>query len=200
VTKLARTHSLLGVVPLGAYLVVHLYEHWPALVDREKWVDRSVRDPGLAWLGWLMLALLLTHAALGLVRLRREPSAEKNERGLRALQAASGALVVVFLIYHLWQMWGVGAGPHTSARDQYAVLWRDAGRGLSFCVYLLGISAVCFHFGHGLSRSAVTWGLPATPRAVLTWRLSSGVVGLVLWVCMLQLFAHFAIGEGMIAW
>jgi succinate dehydrogenase / fumarate reductase, cytochrome b subunit len=194
---LARVQTLLGVIPLGLYLAWHLVEHWPATVDRELWVDRA--EPGLHAVGFLllMLAAFGIHGVLGVLRLRREPDRAEDARGLRAVQAGTGILVVAFLCYHVPQMWSPGTGPHTSARDVYATLWESAGRPRDLAIYILGISAACFHFAHGLSRAAVTLRLAATPRGVLFWRLGAGVLGTGLWLAMLQLLAHFALGQGL---
>jgi succinate dehydrogenase / fumarate reductase, cytochrome b subunit len=194
---LARVQTLLGVIPLGLYLTWHLIDNWPATVDRELWVDRA--EPGLHAIGFMLLvfATFAVHAVLGALRLRREPNREEGAQGLRALQAGTGVLVVAFLCYHVPQMWAPGTGPHTSARDVYATLWQSAGRPLDLTVYLLGISAACFHFAHGLSRAAVTLRLAATPRGVLLWRLGAGVLGTGLWLAMLQLLAHFALGQAL---
>jgi hypothetical protein len=194
---LARVQSLIGVIPLGLYLVWHMVDHWPASVDRELWVDRA--GPGLHTAGvtLLVLATFGVHAGLGVLRLWREPNRAENARGLRALQVGTGILVLVFLSYHVPQMWSPGSGPHTSARDVYAKLWQSAGRPRELTIYLLGISAVCFHFGHGLSRAAVTLRLAATPRAVLLWRFGAGLLATGIWLAMLQLLAHFALGQGL---
>jgi succinate dehydrogenase / fumarate reductase cytochrome b subunit len=195
---LIRLQSLLGLLPLGAYLLLHLHDHWPAASSRELWVDHSVRHWPRAWIAWVVLASLGAHAALGAMRLRREPSTTPDQRGLRSIQAASGVLVLAFIAYHAAQMWAIGTGPHTSVRDVYAVLWQTAGRPWNVVIYLLGISATCFHFGHGLARAAVTWGLAPTPRAVLWWRVAAGVLGAALWGMLLHLFAHFALGAALI--
>jgi succinate dehydrogenase/fumarate reductase cytochrome b subunit len=194
---LARVQTLLGVIPLGLYLAWHLVDQWPAAVDRELWVDRA--EPGLHAVVFtaLVLATFGVHAVLGVLRLRREPNRVEGARGLRALQAGTGILVLAFLCYHVPQMWSPGTGPHTSARDVYAKLWQSAGRPRDLAIYLLGISAVCFHFGHGLSRAAVTLRLAASPRGVLLWRFGAGLLGTALWLGMLQLFAHFALGQGL---
>jgi hypothetical protein len=194
---LARVQTLLGVIPLGLYLAWHLIDQWPATVDRELWVERT--EPGLHAVGFtlLVLATFVVHAALGVLRLRREPSRAEGAGGLRALQVGTGILVVAFLSYHVPQMWAPGTGPHTSSRDVYARLWQAAGRPRDLAIYLLGISAVCFHFAHGLSRAAVTLRLASTPRGVLLWRFGAGVLGTGIWLAMLQLLAHFALGQGL---
>jgi succinate dehydrogenase / fumarate reductase, cytochrome b subunit len=198
---LARVHSLLGVVPLAAYLCLHLYDNWPALEGREPWVDRALHAPSRPWVLLLVLLPMLVHAALGMQRFLREASSETGPRGGRAssrLQAITGLLVLGFVVFHVSQMWTASQGPQHSPYDAYAVLWSTLGRPPVLGLYLLGVSAVCFHLAHGLPRAALTFA-PALPeRAVLLVRVASGVLGALLWLMLLQLLAHFALGHGLV--
>lgn len=196
--NLIRVQSLLGLVPLSAYLALHVFDHWPAVRNREVWVDHAVRHLPRTWLACLALLALSAHAALGWMRMRREPSDGAHQRGMRLVQGVTGGLVLAFILYHGSQMWAIDAGPHMSMRDTYAALWQTAGRPLNLAVYLFGISATCFHFGHGLSRAGATWGLATTPRAVLWWRMGAGALGLLLWWMLLELLSHFALGASLI--
>lgn len=193
---LARVHALLGIVPLGAYLVFHLYQTWPALTDRELWVERALAAPSRGALAaWVFMSLAL-HVLLGALRLRRVPHVALNGApALRTIQAVTGALVLAFLIYHVQQVWAVPEGPHASPRDAYAALFHELGRPLDAAVYVVGVTALCFHLSHGLARAAVTFRLSRTPQAVRGVRIGAGALGLALWVSLLQLLGHFAVGE-----
>jgi len=196
---LPRVHSLLGVVPLGAYLIWHVYATWPALHDREAWVDRALHGPSRGLVIACVLLPLALHAVLGGVRLRRVvPDDLTGPRGLRLLQAATGLLGLVFVAYHLQQVWAVSEGPHSVPRASYAVLWRALGQPLDLTLYLIGITALCFHLAHGVSRAAVTFRLARTPRAVQRWRIGASALGFALWLAWLQLLGHFALGASLI--
>lgn len=198
---LARVHSLLGVVPLAAYLCLHLYDNWPALGGREPWVDRALHAPSRPWIVLLVVLPMLVHAALGTQRFLREASSEAGPRGGRAssrLQAITGLLVLGFVIFHLSQVWTVSEGPQHSSYVTYAVLWSTLGRPPVLGLYLLGLSAVCFHLAHGLPRAALTFAPGLSGRAVLLIRVASGVLGALLWLMLLQLLAHFALGQGLV--
>jgi hypothetical protein len=77
-------------------------------------------------------------------------------------------------------------------------MWQVLGRPFDLAIYLVGISATCFHFAHGLSRAAVTFGLARSTRAVMFARLSAGVIGFALWALLLQLLGHFALGAPLV--
>jgi succinate dehydrogenase / fumarate reductase cytochrome b subunit len=195
---LARAHSFLGVVPLGVYLCFHLHAHWPALRDRELWVDRALNAPSRSWLIALVIVPLGLHAALGAARLLRasgdDADALAGSGALRALQAMTGALVLGFVVYHVASFWALGEGAYTSPRASYAWLWQNLGRPAVLMLYLAGISATCFHFAHGLTRAAVTFRLVRTARAVKVSRVAAGLCGFVLFALFVQLLGHFALG------
>jgi hypothetical protein len=114
------------------------------------------------------------------------------------MQAGTGAALLLFLAYHLSQVWSTGLGPHASPRDGYAVLFRDLGRSPDLGVYLVGVSAACFHAGHGLARAASTLGLARTARGVLVARVLAGAAAFVLWGCSLQVLGHFVLGQRLV--
>ena len=88
---LARVHALLGLIPLGGYLVYHLVETWSALEGREAWVDRGGEHGPRALIVVLVLLPLALHALLGIARLLRQPTDPlTGARGMRTLQALTG--------------------------------------------------------------------------------------------------------------
>src|SRR5262245_42350454 len=114
---LARSHALLGVLLLGGFLIYHLVGLWPALESREGWVlAASARGEHRTRTGGV-LVVLVVHALLGIMRVRRTPAAQlgKDERGLRRLQLGSGVLILAFVAYHVAQLWGLDAEPHGSS-------------------------------------------------------------------------------------
>lgn len=196
---LGRVQSLLGVLPLGSYLVFHLVDQWPALSGREVWVEHAARHPPRMWLLALLVAAAAVHAVLGVARLV-QADGERSARRLRGLQALTGLLLLGFVAYHVAQVWAPGVGAHTSPRDAYDCLWRLAGEPLSLSIYLVGITAAWFHFAHGLSRAAFTWGLAVSPRGIMGARVLAGALGFVFWLLSLQLLAHFALGTSLVPW
>ena len=195
---LTRAHSLLGVFPLGAFLVFHLHRLWPAVYGREAFIERAPHGVSRAWTIPLVILPLAAHAALGLRRTLRDRGAPADARlgppALRFVQAGAGALALAFVLSHVVQVWGVERGPHASEHAVYWRLWSSAGQMSTLCVYLIGISAVCFHFAHGLARAAVSFELVASARAAYRVRWVAGAVGFALWLLFLQVLAHFALG------
>jgi succinate dehydrogenase / fumarate reductase cytochrome b subunit len=196
-------HSFLGVVPLGAFLLLHVYDQWPAMRHRELWVDRARHAISHPWAIALVLVPLGLHAVLGcagLLRARTDVGqALYGPAALRVIQGVTGALVLGFVLYHVGQLWSVGDdGPQHSPRAAYALMWQALGRPFDLAIYLVGITATCFHFAHGLSRAAVTFGLARGARPLLLSRVGAGLIGFALWGLLLQLLGHFALGAPLV--
>jgi succinate dehydrogenase / fumarate reductase cytochrome b subunit len=199
---LARLHSLLGAVPLCAFVLLHACGQRSALAGREAWVDDAVHHSLSGTLFALVVLSFLAHALLGVLRVRREPYVTGDLRGaatLRSLQLASGVLAFGFVLYHVVTLGVFDSGPHTGVRAPYARLWSGLGRPYELAIYLFGMAAVCLHLGHGLSRAAVTWRLARSAQALLVWRVAAGAVGLAVFCLLLQIVAHFAIGASLLA-
>jgi succinate dehydrogenase / fumarate reductase cytochrome b subunit len=195
---LARVHALLGLIPLGGYLVYHLVETWSVLEGREAWVDRGGEHGPRVLIVALVLVPLALHALLGIARLLRQPTDPlTGARGLRTLQALTGLIALAFIAFHVGEVWSVGSGPHADARAYYAVVYRSAGQPLHLAAYLVGLTALCFHVGHGVSRAGVTLGIVRTTRAQFGFRVVGFILGFTLWALLLQVLSHFALGEGL---
>jgi len=169
--RVRRAFTLSGVVPLGAFIVLHL-----ALNARALWggwafvgtVDALHRIPGLPLVeALLVFAPLLFHGALGLwlvaTRTTLAPPAP-YPRGMRIAMRASGVGVLAFLALHLpairfhLRATRLGGGELATLLDaQLSTTWHGVPwQGL---VYLAGTACVTLHFVCGL------WGVYATSRA-----------------------------------
>ena len=197
---LAKLHSLLGVGVLGGFVAFHLFQQWPALWSREHWVDRVQGTSSRTAEVWLVLVPLALHALLGIVRAargRRTGADLRGSRGLHRVQALTGLIAAAFIVYHLLHVWSWETGPHFSHHVTYDILLQDLGQPLHLALYVVGISAVYFHLGHGISRAAVTWDLVDTAAGVRRARLVGGGLAFLLWALTLQTMANFSMGDGL---
>jgi succinate dehydrogenase hydrophobic anchor subunit len=187
-------HTTLGLV-LGGYAFSHAIQNYPALAANGTWVDHALGRPLGRGLAIGVLIALALHGMLGVRSyLRHRTSGVPRDPGM-TFQLLTGALILAFVTYHVIQLWPGDAGAHTSVREPYARLWHRLGDPLALGVYVVGASALGFHFGHGLlrllARASFTGARPLG-RAV------GGVLGFVLLFVFVQLVAHFALGEALI--
>jgi succinate dehydrogenase / fumarate reductase cytochrome b subunit len=208
---LARLHSLLGLVPVGAFLCLHLTINATMLAGPDKYQTAVETIHYLARLGLLIpLELLfiflplLFHGLFGLiilfrgsVNLGRYPY-RGNIRYL--LQRATGLLVFAFLFYHLWQMhWlgkpfggalFVGSDPNTPLVAASSAADAIRSSALSIAVYLLGLVSAVFHLANGLWTALITWGITIGPRSQKRSGYCCAAFGLLLGLLsLLSLYA-----------
>jgi succinate dehydrogenase/fumarate reductase cytochrome b subunit (b558 family) len=201
--RLKRLHSLLGALPLGVFVALHLWTNAYALVGRARfeahvaWVDGLPGRAAIEIVG-ILLPLLL-HAGIGirLMLVRDEAVAQTGREGRDwglVLQRATGLLALVFVAVHL----GSYRWPRATGTIAIANLYDRLSAELQsmgwFAFYLAGTSAVVFHLGQGLTRlfsPAKREGAPGSrPRAVALW----GGIGVVLWVLSLEILGHYYAG------
>lgn len=179
---LRRLHSLTGLVPVGAYMVVHLATNASVLSGPEvfqKNVDSiHALGPFLPFVEWGFIFLpLLFHAIFGFVIIW---GGQPNNRDYRyaanvryTLQRVTGVIAFIFIGYHMWQMHylakpfgGGGFDPHHATSSAAAVI--SGPEGNSFWVpliYAVGVLSCVYHLANGIWTSGITWGLWISPRA-----------------------------------
>lgn len=206
-TRAQKLFSLSGVVPLAAFLLLHLWTA-AALLSSHAVYDRQVaflhgsRGPILGFLEIvLVLVPLLFHAGYGMwVGLQPRPAKHAYDSNLMlSLERASGALVLVFIVAHLWetrvQTWTgrllVGSYS-TRLVEQLSSL--NGGIPWVALGYLVGIGATVFHLVNGMTSFSVTWGLVKSPAARQRARLLFRTTGIFIFAISAATVLELATG------
>jgi succinate dehydrogenase / fumarate reductase, cytochrome b subunit len=175
-----RLHSLTGIVPLGAYMVVHLTTN-ASLLNGTATFQRAVyliHSAGklLPLIEWgLIFAPLLFHAIIGvwITKTGRINSDRYRMAGNKRYtwQRITGLIAFAFLMFHVLHLHGwVHLTP-----------WVELGQKLGFAqfraynaastlalamdgffwpaFYLAGVLACVYHLANGLWTAGITWGL-----------------------------------------
>jgi succinate dehydrogenase/fumarate reductase cytochrome b subunit (b558 family) len=192
---LRRLHSVSGALPLGGFLVIHLWTNAAVLAGAEpfrKAVAQIAAIPALPFVeAVFILAPLCFHAIYGiwLARNARPNIASYTypHHWAYLLQRVTGIMAFAFVIMHLWQFWAqkVFFGmQHEAFYDALVRLMSATQFGVPWyaALYVLGVAATVFHFANGLSTFCITWGLATSPsaRSRVTWAAST--FGLVLFL------------------
>ncbi|MGE0759859.1 MAG: succinate dehydrogenase cytochrome b558 subunit [Pirellulaceae bacterium] len=180
-----RLHSLTGLIPVGAYMVVHLTTN-ASVLDSPNAFQRSVymiHSLGvvLPVVEWLFIFLpLLFHAVIGVVIVRGGlPNSGTYRYGKNVrytLQRATGMIAFVFILYHVfhmhgwfhfdWWMSGV-AEPMGGARFKPYNAASTLGAAMSGFVvpllYAVGVLSCVFHLANGIWTMGITWGVWVSP-------------------------------------
>lgn len=197
--RLRKLHSLLGVFPVGFFLVEHLVVSFAAVGGPGSF-QRAVAFvdalPGRFALEVVAIAVpLFLHALLG-VLIATEPTANDGPLDARArFQRVSGILLLPYLFGHVWSTRISPARLDAVALDH--VMRRQAENPLGLFVHIAGVTLASFHLGMGLPAFATRWGLARTELAVRRARrvgLALAIVLTVLGVGAMIAFARPSVG------
>jgi succinate dehydrogenase / fumarate reductase cytochrome b subunit len=190
-----RLHSLTGLVPIGAYLVVHLFTNASILAGPEAFqdnVDRihQLEKMKILWLvEWVFIFIpILFHGILGvMIWLQATPNPYQYQYAANirySLQRWTGLIAGVFIAYHVWQFhWlfralGGGAFDAHDAAVSTARTLQASGWIAPF--YAIGVLASVYHLANGIWTSLITWGVTIGPRSQRVSGYACTALGLVL--------------------
>ncbi len=187
-----RLFSLAGLVPVGAFLVVHLLTNASVLGGAGSFQARvdmiHSLGPLLVPIEWAFIFLpMLFHAVVGFVIIANgmpNVGSYAYVGNVRyTLQRATGMIAFVFIIWHVIQLHWMGAplgggrfDPHHAASSA-ALALRPIAVSL---LYAIGILSTVFHFSNGLWTLGITWGLWTSPAAMRRANWVSVVMGVLL--------------------
>jgi succinate dehydrogenase / fumarate reductase cytochrome b subunit len=168
---LRRLHSLTGVVPVGVFLVEHLFTNarslqGPAAFDEA--AAELARIPFVLLLELFGIWLpILFHLVLGIFIAATARANLARHGDLRnwhyALQRVTGVFLVFFILFHTWST-RFDPGYLESA-SAYSHMYDQLANPVVLAFYALGVLAACYHLGNGLFGFAVHWGLVTGHRA-----------------------------------
>lgn len=196
---LRRIHSLCGVLPIGVFLVVHLWTNQRAMLGRAALrhaVGGIQSIPGLPVVELVAIIAPLTfHAVYGLV-IAAQARFNVQRYGytrnwLFVLQRASGLVAFSFLVVHLGQFRVarlLGTARWEGFYDRLALTLGSPGM---FVLYALGVTASVFHFANGLSTASQTWGVALSDRARRRVAVACAVLGIAMWLVGFDTLLHF---------
>jgi succinate dehydrogenase / fumarate reductase, cytochrome b subunit len=165
-----RLHSLLGVIPIGLFLIFHLSVNFMATKGEETFngaVHLIEYTPVKILVEWVVIYLpLIFHAVYGIYI----AFTAKNNLGrfsffrnwMFMLQRLTGIITLIFLVWHIWATRIQAAMGAEVNFDMMAEIFSSP---FMIVFYIVGIISAIFHFANGLWSFAVSWGLTVSPRS-----------------------------------
>ncbi len=179
-----RLHSLSGIVPVGAYMCVHLATNATTLAGADTFVSNVATihslGPLLPFVEWTFIFLpIIFHAAVGVVIVKsgtQNTTAYPYSGNVRyMLQRGTAWIALFFIVWHVFHMhgwfhnewwhehiskplYGAQFDPHLATSTAYAALapwWVRV-------VYGVGVLSCIYHLANGLWTAGITWGLWTT--------------------------------------
>jgi succinate dehydrogenase / fumarate reductase cytochrome b subunit len=205
-----RLHSLTGIAPIGAFVLVHLFTnayswHPEAFNDHVKALNETPLVEAIEYLA--IIAPIVFHGGLGLwmaVRMDvNQPQYSNFRNWMYFLQRISGVMVLAFILFHLIQFRFGMTGAFKNVGLAHATLPGKNIPGtydpygairvslLNYAwiapLYLVGIVATAFHFANGIWSFCVTWGITLGRKSQLL--MSYATMGLFLLVAAFGIYA-----------
>ncbi|MEN2033460.1 succinate dehydrogenase cytochrome b558 subunit [Staphylococcus hominis] len=174
---LRRLHSLLGIIPIGAFLIVHLMINHQATQGAEAFNKAAGFMESLPFL--LVAELILIYIPIlyhGLYGIHIAFTAKENighyslfRNWMFALQRLTGIIAFVFIFVHLWQtrLQKLFFGKEIS----YDMMHQTLQNPIWVIIYIICVIAVIFHFSNGIWSFLVTWGFLQSKKSqrIFTW-------------------------------
>jgi succinate dehydrogenase / fumarate reductase, cytochrome b subunit len=166
-----RLHSLLGVIPVGIFLIQHLVVNQFAKSGPEsfnKAAQFMEHLPFRYFLETFIIFLpLLFHAVYGVYiafTARNNVSRYGYFRNwMFYMQRISGIITLIFVVWHVWETRLANLFYGTEVNfDMMATILNEP---FMFWFYVVGVVSTTFHFANGLWSFSVSWGLTITPRS-----------------------------------
>jgi succinate dehydrogenase / fumarate reductase cytochrome b subunit len=187
-----RLHSFTGAVPLGAYLLFHLYENSYSLMGQAAY-DTHVRPlrnlPYLVFIESAVIFIPLAyHALYGFYIVytgRQNPVQFPYARNwLYTMQRVTGVIIFPFVLFHLYDQRfrpDVAFANVSGSIAHPVVLW----------VYIIGITAAAWHLLNGLWNVFIKWGFTIGAKSQSAFLAACSILGIGLVVVGLRALVGF---------
>jgi succinate dehydrogenase / fumarate reductase cytochrome b subunit len=171
---LRRLHSLSGIVPIGFYMIFHVYLANASILAGPKafnWVAETLETtPRFMLLFLEIFALWLPIGFHGIYGLVRVQSGQPNfttygytRNVFYSLQRYTGVIAFGFLAFHMYttRFYNYFFGVPIN----YETMHGWISNPIVFAVYLVGVLSAVFHLTNGVSTFCITWGITVGVRA-----------------------------------
>jgi succinate dehydrogenase / fumarate reductase, cytochrome b subunit len=190
-SRLRRLFSLSGVVPLGVFLVLHLWTGAALLSSHATYDRQAAALHGGPIVGALEVLLVIVplafHALYGawLAFQPRPPVHTYPSALMLSLERVSGLVVLLFVVAHLRATLVPAWSGHLLVGSYSTRLVEDlssteAGVPWTALGYLVGLAATVFHLTAGVTSFGIGWGLVRGAAAERRTRLFARGAGIAL--------------------
>ncbi|HLR62638.1 MAG TPA: succinate dehydrogenase cytochrome b558 subunit [Lentibacillus sp.] len=195
-----RLHSLLGVIPIGFFLIQHLVVNHFAVYGEESFNQAAsfMHDlPFRLALEILVIYLpILFHAILGVYIVFVGKSNTKHYGYFRnwmyLMQRITGLITFVFIAWHVWETRvQIGLG---NVELDYNLMENILSNPVMFWFYIIGVISTTFHFANGLWSFLVSWGFTQSPKSQKFATYATLIVFLALSYVGVRALIQFAYG------
>ncbi len=162
-----KLHSLLGIVPLGAFLLEHLLSNYEALKGPMAYglqVKFLNSLPVVRVLEWVFIFLpLLYHGLYGIwIWLRGKANIVYYPwagNWMYVAQRYTGLIAAVYIVQHVARQRFMGVDLPNHPLAAFWKVQHELSNPWMVAVYAIAMIAICFHFAYGVWLFAAKWGI-----------------------------------------
>ncbi len=201
---LRKAHSLTGIIPVGAFLLAHLYINSGALLGECAFTDGVRQINGLPYLHYIELFGIIVpiafHVVIGLSMAildarYNQTSYNYSRNWWFFIQRITGIVLVLFLGWHLWDLVVAKFMGQINLDQFYGHLTNGMSTNIYvLAIYVVGTLAVSFHLANGVWGFCASWGILQSRKAQKMGGTILIFVGIVLAFAWLNIVWHFATG------
>ena len=178
---LRRLHSLSGILPIGGFMVFHIFANSTAMFSAENYnliIDFLRSLPFVEGIEWtLIYGPIIFHALYGIVIYTTAKPNHMQYSGIEnwryILQRITGVIALIYIYFHVMQFKHVADldcnyiakslsgtqfldwAPQIPYLNPFSVYW----------FYVIGLLSTIYHFANGLWGFCITWGITKGVRA-----------------------------------
>ena len=185
---LRKLHSLMGVIPIGAFLVEHILSnfeavHGPVAYGKQVLFLNSL--PLVRVLEFVFIFLpILYHAIYGvMIWIRGKANVVYypwSGNWMYTAQRYTGLIAFAYIIQHVWRQRFSGVDLPNHPGAAFAKVQHELNNPIMFAIYAIAMIAVCWHFAYGLWLFAAKWGITPGNTARKRFGYVCFAIGLVL--------------------
>ncbi|WP_066292655.1 succinate dehydrogenase cytochrome b558 subunit [Bacillus sp. FJAT-29937] len=191
-----RLHSLLGVIPVGLFLVQHLVVNHFATGGEESFNKAAGFMESLPFRiileTFIIFLPLLFHAIYGLyIAFTAKNNVSKYgffRNWMFMLQRVSGVITLIFIAWHVWETRVQAA---FGADVNFQMMENILSNPFMFWFYIVGVISTIFHFSNGLWSFCVSWGITISPRSQLITTYVTIVIFILLSIVGIRAITAF---------
>ena len=167
-----RLHSLLGVIPVGLFLVFHLSLNFTAVGGEEAYNDATgvmelIPHSLLLLMEWVIIYIpLMFHAFYGVfIAFTATPNTGRfstYRNWMFSLQRFTGVFLVIFVAWHIFQ---TRIQKALGTEVDFNMMEEIVSNPFMLGFYIVGILSATFHLTNGLWAFLVSWGITQSPQS-----------------------------------
>ncbi len=192
---LVRLQSLLGIFPIGAFILEHLYSNSVALQGPEAFNGQIHFLQSLPYvlaleLGFIALPILL-HAGIGIYIWTHSQNNIQQYGYLRnwlyTLQRWTGIVTILYIGYHVFELRIRPIGDHGfHSLVDFNFMVEYFSHPHNVVIYVIGVGCAMFHFANGIWNFLVKWGITIGPLAQRVSGYACTAFGIVIYLLFMN--------------